>query len=573
MEIVNIAKKYNQLLSAEQKRRLVLLFLLISLAAVMEIFSVSVMFPFVLTIMNADIESSYVLSQVCGMLHIQTQKELILTFIGAIITIFLLKDLFMIIQVRIQANFVFKSRLETQNKLLHAYLCKPYVFFLTAQSGEVLRVIQNDVQQVYNLLMTLLSFLSDSIITVAIFFTLLLIDPLTTLIVSALLAIVITAIILVIRPVLHREGEEFRRNRSIANKWILQSVHGIKEIKVADNEGFFEASFDATGSRQIESERRYTIISATPRMFIEMGCVTAVLIAVAFMLLEGRGTDHLIAVLGTFAMAASKLMPAANRVVSAMSQISYHGPAIDNVLNCIREAEQQKDRQAEAAGTIALDEQAELQDIYFSYPNSKEQIFAGANLRVQVGQCVGIIGTSGAGKTTAVDILLGLLSPSSGRVLADGMDIQADYKGWLKKIGYIPQAIFMMNDTIAANIAFGNKLDEDKLWSALKEVQLEEFVKRLPEGIQTPIGERGIRLSGGQRQRIGIARALYNDPALLVFDEATSALDEETESAILESINALHGKKTMIIIAHRMKTIEHCDVVYRVKDGEIIETQ
>lgn len=225
-----------------------------------------------------------------------------------------------------------------------------------------------------------------------------------------------------------------------------------------------------------------------------------------------------------------------------------------------------------AAAELTLDKQAELRDISFSYPNSRELIFNGANLKIRAGQCVGIAGTSGAGKTTAVDILLGLLSPTGGCVLADGSDIRSDYKGWLKKIGYIPQPIFMMDDTIAANIAFGNELDDDRLWSALHEAQLEDFVKHLPEGIQTPIGERGIRLSGGQRQRIGIARALYNDPALLVFDETTSALDEETESAIMESINALHGRKTMIIIAHRLKTIERCDVVYRVKDGKIEET-
>ena len=214
-----------------------------------------------------------------------------------------------------------------------------------------------------------------------------------------------------------------------------------------------------------------------------------------------------------------------------------------------------------------------MRDITYRYPDSDILIFNRANVTFPVGKSIGIVGTSGAGKTTIIDIMLGLLKPESGEVLADGVDIRQNYRGWLKNIGYIPQTIFMLDTTIRRNVAFGyadEDIDDEKVWAALREAQLDEHVRSLPDGLDTEIGERGIRLSGGQRQRIGIARALFEDPEVLVLDEATSALDGETEAAIMDSINRLHGRKTLIIIAHRLTTIEKCDLVFRVKDEKVV---
>ena len=214
-----------------------------------------------------------------------------------------------------------------------------------------------------------------------------------------------------------------------------------------------------------------------------------------------------------------------------------------------------------------------LEDIVYHYPNSDVRIFDHARMEVPVGKSVGIVGTSGAGKTTIVDIMLGLLQISEGSILADGVEVRDHYESWLKNIGYIPQNIFMVDSTIRKNVAFGcadEEIDDEKVWEALKKASLDEFVRSLPQGLDTGIGERGIRISGGQRQRIGIARALYEDPEVLVLDEATSALDNDTEAAIMESINSLHGHKTLVIIAHRLQTIEKCDIVYRVENGQIV---
>ena len=279
---------------------------------------------------------------------------------------------------------------------------------------------------------------------------------------------------------------------------------------------------------------------------------------------------------GTLAAAALVLLPCVNRINNQINSIAYFEPFFmgvsDNLQDEINGQNTDMSFATDEEEKLDVKHSIEMKDITYAYPNTERLIFDHADLKIPVGASVGIVGTSGAGKSTVVDILLGLLEPSTGYIYADGVDVKetGNYRKWLKNIGYIPQMIFMLDDTIRKNVAFGvpeDKIDENRLWEVLKEAQLDEFIKTLPEGLETGIGERGIRLSGGQRQRIGIARALYNDPEVLILDEATSALDNDTEAAIMESINRLHGRKTLIIIAHRLQTIEKCDIVYRVEDG------
>ena len=259
-----------------------------------------------------------------------------------------------------------------------------------------------------------------------------------------------------------------------------------------------------------------------------------------------------------------------------MNAVAYQEPALDKMIENLKAIdgwENGAGEQNHRVEKLTLNNKCELRNITFAYPNAEQSVLVHADLVIPVGKSVGIVGTSGSGKTTAVDILLGLLHQQEGQVLSDGKDIRDNYEKWLSMIGYIPQMIYMLDDTIRANVAFGisrKETNDEQVWKALDEAQLKEFVQSLPDGLDTEIGERGVRLSGGQRQRIGIARALYTDPQLLIFDEATSALDNETEAAIMESINALHGKKTMVIIAHRLTTIEGCDLVYRVENEKIM---
>ena len=289
---------------------------------------------------------------------------------------------------------------------------------------------------------------------------------------------------------------------------------------------------------------------------------------------------NIMTTVAAFGIAAIRVLPSVNRINTYITEIAYTQPSLDFVYQNLQEgmktdamlAERKANSQVEK---LNLEDKIELKHITFHYPDTDKNIFTDAHMEVQKGKSVGIMGASGAGKSTIVDVLLGLLHAQSGEITCDGVDIFKNYESWLAQIGYIPQSIYLIDESIRDNIAFGideEKINEGRIWEVLEEAQLKEFVEELPEGLDTTIGDRGVRLSGGQRQRIGIARALYHDPEILVFDEATSALDNETEAAVMEAVNSFHGKKTMVIIAHRLNTIEKCDIIYKVEDEKIVKT-
>ena len=355
----------------------------------------------------------------------------------------------------------------------------------------------------------------------------------------------------------------------------------IKEIKIGAKEDYFIEEYAKCGNGYVNAVQKYNLFNSTPRLLIETVCIAGLIGYLLVMIVSGTKLTDIMPVLSAFVAAAVRLLPSANRINNYLTNVSYFQPFLNNVSENLQEEIHDTSVSYEAGNVerrlltekLPVRESIELKNITFRYPNTEQYIFKNASLSIPVGKSVGIVGTSGAGKTTIVDILLGLLHPEEGEILADGKDVMASYDGWLKNIGYIPQTIFMLDSTIRKNVAFGipdEQIDDEKVRTALSEAQLTEHVESLPDKWETAIGERGIRLSGGQRQRIGIARALYEDPEVLVLDEATSALDNETEKAIMDSINHLHGKKTLIIIAHRLQTIEQCDIVYRVENGQIV---
>ena len=301
---------------------------------------------------------------------------------------------------------------------------------------------------------------------------------------------------------------------------------------------------------------------------------------IAFYINAGGNVTNMMATLATFGVAAIRVLPSVNRINTYITEIAYATPSLDFVYDNLQEGMKTNAKLAERKANsqkekLKLEDRIELKNISFHYPDTEKNIFTHANMVVPKGKSVGIMGTSGAGKSTIVDILLGLLHAQEGQITCDGVDIFKNYESWLAQIGYIPQSIYLIDESIRDNIAFGidaDKINEKRIWEVLEESQLKEFVESLPEGLNTTIGDRGIRLSGGQRQRIGIARALYHDPEILVFDEATSALDNETEAAVMEAVNSFHGKKTMVIIAHRLNTIEKCDIIYKVENEKIVES-
>ena len=576
--MILILKKLSIILNKKQKGRIAILFFMTLIGAFLEVLGVSLIIPMVTAIMTPDIiKTNKYVKAICNLLDLNSYRTFVIVCIIALIAVFVLKNLFLMVQYYAQARFICNNKFYVNKRMFSNFLKRPYEYFLNANSSEIIRAINLNVYMVFSLLTTLIGLLVEIVVSIALIVTIFVIDPQMMLGMSVLLGILMLAINKIIKPILKKKGEELQIHSTLANKWLLQAIGGIKEIKIANKEEFFKHNYEMSGEKVISAEKWSMVFSNLPRLLIEMVSVCAMLMFIAVMIFLGKEIETLIPALSAFAMAAVKLLPSANRILAANSAIAYNEVALDKLIEDLKEAEQSEDITHQNAteksiGKIDLQKEIIFSDVVYSYPNSNKAVLDDAKMIIPVGKSIGIVGKSGAGKTTVVDIILGLLKPSKGFVYSDGKDIFEFYKSWISHIGYIPQSIFMLDDTIRANVAFGideEQLCDDKVWDALREAQLEGFVKSLPEGLDTQIGERGVRLSGGQRQRIGIARALYENPELLIFDEATSALDNETEAAIMESINRLHGKKTIIIIAHRLQTIESCDIVYRVENGKI----
>lgn len=573
MFLISIIRKFKKLLNKQQQKKLFFLGLVTCVGAFLEVIGVSLMMPITVAILNPDIiNTNHIIVSVCSSLDIHSHKDFVLLCIILLIIVFIVKNLYLLLQYYIQARFVYDNRLLTQKQMLHTFLNRPYEFYLSAKSGEIMRNVNDDVVETYRLLMTLLTFFAETTVATALIITVFVIAPAMTSLIFAMMAIIVYVIIKFIKPKLKIKGDELRIHTSLQYKWLLQSVQGIKSIKTAQQESFFEKKFYESSLTRTSSAKWQMVFNHAPKLIIEASCVCATLSVIAILIYSGQKMEELVPALATFAMAAVKLMPTANHIVNASNDIVFNGPAIDKLLENIPVHKDAEIEHYLGHNCLVIKNNIEVRDITYSYPNADTKILDNASFVIPVGACVGLIGKSGAGKTTTVDILLGLLKPQTGEIICDGVNVMENYTGWLANIGYIPQSIFILDGTIAENVAFGNEIIDEKIWKALEESQLADYVRSLPDKAKTCIGERGIRLSGGQLQRIGIARALYNDPETIIFDEATSSLDNDTETAIMESVNHLHGKKTMIIIAHRLHTIEECDFVYEVSNGKIIKS-
>lgn len=574
--MIKIFKKLNVLLDKKQKNTMVLLVIMMIIGAVLQVAGVGMIVPVVSVVMDPDaIVNNDLVRVLYELLGGGSQQRFTVIIMLALIAIFIIKNVFLYFQQKFMYAFVYTNQFRTSERMMKNYLRRGYEFYLNADTAVVQRSITSDVNNMYALILAILQLISDGII----FFFLVLYcfsqDVVMTLLIAVVMILLLWVIKKILKPILRKAGEDNQNYYSGLFKWISQTVQGIKEVKVTGKEQYFVSEYVKCGEGYVNAVQKYSLYNNIPKLFIESICVICMIGYLLVMMLLGEDTESMMQTLTAFAAAALVLLPCVNRINNQINNISYFEPFFMGVTDHLQEeiSGEKTDMSFadEAEAKLPVTKSILLKNITYSYPNSDKLIFDEADLEIPVGAAVGIVGTTGAGKSTVVDIMLGLLEPKSGTIYADGVDVKTQYRGWLKNVGYIPQMIFMLDDTIRKNVAFGvpeDKIDEKRVWEVLKEAQLDEFVKTLPEGLDTGIGERGIRLSGGQRQRIGIARALYEDPEVLIMDEATSALDNDTEAAIMASINRLHGKKTLVIIAHRLQTIEKCDIVYRVEDGK-----
>lgn len=575
MIIFRVIGKYRKILSAHQKLRIFQLTIMMVVGGLLEMLSVSLMLPFINAVMDPDgMMQNETVIWVCNLFQIESYRTFLVLAALVLAIAYIIKNVYLVLQTGVQYRFVYNNMFAVQARLLRSFLSRPYEYFLNVNSGEVLCIITNDTSETFTLLISVLAFFSEMIVSVALVATIFVIAPVMTIGMAIILIVMVAIILMIIRPILSKAGIALQDSSAKMNQWMMQSIQGIKELKIMHSEGFFEENFEKYGYRTARSRYQNGTLSIVPRFLIEAISLSSFFIMVAVMIYRGMELETLIPMLSAVAMAAIRLLPSANRIAQAMADIAYRESMLDKTIENLQDVvESDGSKRIKQDGNIKdLNQEIRMKDVYYQYPTGDRDILQDANMTIKKGMSVGIVGASGAGKTTAVDILIGLLAPKKGSVLVDGTEIETDMMGWISNIGYIPQSIFMLDGSIRDNVAFGvNKddIDDGHVWEALKEAALDEYVKNLPEQLDTQIGERGIRLSGGQRQRIGIARALYFNPSVLVFDEATSALDNETEKAIMESIHKLHGRKTMIIIAHRLSTIENCDVVYRVEEKKI----
>ncbi len=576
--MIKILKKLRVLLDKKQKRTMAQLIVLMIVGAFWQTAGVGMLVQAVNVIIDANaLQNSKAVAAMYRLSGSGSYESFSIMVMVLLILVFAVKNIFLYFQQKLTFAFVYTNQFRTSERMMRNYLRRGYEFYLSADTAAVQRNITSDVNNMYAMILAILQLMSDGVVSLFIGGYCLATNGAMTITLAAVITLLMVLIKVVLKPVMHRAGEENREYYSGLFKWISQTVQGIKEVKVNGKEQYFVEAYRECGRGYVNAVQKYSLYNNIPKLLMEAVCVAAMMGYMIVQVALGKPAENMLDAITTLAAAALVLLPCVNRINQQMNQIAYCEPCFmgvsDNLQDEIDEGKVDMSFASKDVQKLPVRKSIELRDITYSYPNRERLIFDHADMTIPVGTSVGIVGTTGSGKSTIVDILLGLLEVRTGTIYADGRDVRENYRGWLKNIGYIPQMIFMLDGTIRSNVAFGvpkDEIDEDRLWEALREAQLDEFVRTLPEGADTGIGERGIQLSGGQRQRIGIARALYHDPEVMVLDEATSALDNDTEAAVMDSINRLHGRKTLIIIAHRLQTIEKCDLVYRIENGKAV---
>ena len=580
----DLLKKLSAILDRGQKIRILGLMVLILIGGLLETASASLILPLVSAILDEEkfAENRYVM-QIRELLGIESIRTFTLCMLGFIIAIYIFKAVFLILQTYLLARFANKNRARCTTNLLWQFLHRPYEYYLYAETSDIIRTIYGDMDNIFNLLLQCMNFASELVVSLCLGVFLLITDWKMCLLMVLLLGVLTLINVKVIKKHLNIAGEGSRITQAGMYKWILQGASGIKDVKVLRKEYYFTDRYSDSAEGYADNQIKYNVLTNLPRLLIEAVAILGILIYVMISMLMGVNIASLMTTIAAFAVAAMRLLPSVNRLNTYIANIAYFEPALDFIYENVNTKGLSEENvlithnpTEEYVPALTFKDTIELRDITFAYPNTDKNIFTHADMTVPIGASVGVVGASGAGKSTIVDIMLGLLEVKSGEILCDGIDAIEHYPEWLSHIGYIPQTIYMLDDSIRRNIAFGvddSDIDDDRVWAVLKEAQMMDFVKDLPDGLDAQIGERGVRISGGQRQRLGIARALYHNPQILIFDEATSALDNDTETAIMDAIDSLHGQKTMVIIAHRLRTIENCDIIYEVKDEKINRTR
>lgn len=562
------------MLTPAERRSAVALLGLMLIGMVLETLGVGLIVPTLALVTQRDFAVHYpALQPVFQILDNPSQQSLIIGGMLALVVTYIVKATFLAFLAWRQTRFLFGMRARLSQQLFTVYLCQPYTFHLQRNSAKlVTNAVTEVVQFIHSGMIPGMLLLTESLVVIGLCSLLVVVEPVGAVIVLSVLGAVSFGFYRLTRSRITRWGKARQQHDSLSMQHLQQGLGGVKEAKLLGRERDFLTQYRIHSTESARVGGLMYTLQQLPRLWLEVLAISGFAILVISMLAQGRALEAVLPTLGLFAASAFRLMPSINRVLGAVQSLRYGLPVIDVLhkeLSLVIPKTVDTQRSAMPFHGIL-----EVSRVTYAYPGSAEPALKDISLVIQPGESVGFVGASGAGKSTLVDILLGLLTPSTGEIRVGDKDIHENLRNWQDQIGYVPQSIFLTDDTFRRNVAFGlpnEQIDDAAVRRAIRAAQLEEFANSLPDGLETLVGERGVRLSGGQRQRIGIARALYHDPAVLVLDEATSALDPVTEESVMQAITALQGAKTIIIVAHRLSTVAHCDRLYRLHEGGVVE--
>lgn len=582
--VFRMIKQELYIITPRQKRMSILLFVIIFVGSLFELLGVTAILPLVEALMDMETFcTKWYIAPIIQLLNMDNQRQIIYLISIIIVIIYLIKNGYLLWSMNVQYKFRFGFEKELSTRMLKAYLLRPYEYFLNINSSQILQGIEGDVTGVFTIYDFFFRMLSEICNVVLIGFFLLYTDWIMAVGVMTLSGLCFIAVTLVFKHLLRGVGEKNRNANILKKKYAYQAVNGIKEINVMKRNDFFIQKYEAAYKVSAEMEQKSTFLASSPEKIIEVSCIGGLIAVICARVAMGIELQTFVPQLSVFAVAAFRILPSISKLAGYANGLMYKRPALEAAYTQLREVEEYekmtKDyinrRSAERQmDNIKFESQIEIRNIYWKYPKAEREVIRNLSLVIHKGDAIGFIGPSGAGKTTLSDLIMGLFKPQKGDILMDGIDIYSIPNEWARIIGYVPQTVYLTDDTLRNNIAFGveeDEIDDVKVWRALEQAQLKEHIMSLPDKLDTIVGERGIKFSGGQRQRVAIARALYYNPDILVLDEATSALDNETENAVMGAIDSLQKKKTLIIVAHRLSTLKNCDQVYEVKDGSIFE--
>lgn len=569
--------KLNYIFSGKDKVKMLCILVSVVVGSFLELLGVAIFSPFVNVIMNPEtIQEKWYLKLAYDGLAFQSTNNFLAALTGVIIFIFIFKNIFLALQKNWIYKFSYGIQLKISTKLLKTYMQEPYTFHLNHNIAVLQRSLQEDTDLFTKGIIHVMELVAEIAVCVTMGIYLFIVSQSIAGTVLALLVISLLIFTTLSRRFSRSLGKQCQSYKAKLYQWVNQSLGGIKELKILNREAYFINAYEENYQKYVYGLRINRLIATLPRYFVEAVCMTGLLLAVLIKMFWGQKEDftEFIPQLAVFAVAAFRLLPSVGKINEHVADILYSLPSLDLIYHDLKTIEEEPEVRKEEDLQWEFQNVITVKNVSYQYPETEDFVLEHVSFQIPKGKTVAFIGPSGAGKTTMVDIILGLLRPQFGKVFADDLNIHKHSSVWQKEIGYIPQVIYLSDDTIRNNIAFGieeSKISQEAVMEAVKKAQLYDFIESLPDGLDTIVGDRGIRLSGGQRQRIGIARALYHDPEVLVLDEATSALDNDTEAAVMEAIDHLQGQKTILIIAHRLTTIRNVDVIYEVSDKGVRE--